>query len=374
MSAITLVLGMHRSGTSAVTGALSYLGLKLGSHDRLMPPSLENPLGYFEIQDISQFNESLLNKHGLTWDSVSLTPPPAFETSDISLARALVFDADEAITCVKDPRISVLLPLWRSALLDRITNLVVLRDPREVVWSLVVRNGFTPVHASALWITYNALIADGASGLPNHLVFFDDVTERTAETMREISEFLISGRCIQGASEEQISLATKSIDPLLRQVTYPRWLSDHPLVSEAMTIYNSIKDTRSLDVVSTHVEANNRRIERLCNEVIDMHRRSGSVMAEVASGRLLFGNQPIGLLSHLSLDSHSMNPETLSLALPSVDLRSTQPPTNLIDEISNLRKELEAANAQISYLTTSRTYRIGRAITWPFVGLKKLGR
>ena len=55
-------------------------------------------------------------------------------------------------------------------------------------------------------------------------------------------------------------------------------------------------------------------------------------------------------------------------------VESTQPPTNLIDEISNLRKELEAANAQISYLTTSRTYRIGRAITWPFVGLKKLGR
>jgi hypothetical protein len=306
MAAITLVLGMHRSGTSAVTGALSHLGLKLGSNQRLMPPSLENPLGYFELQDISHFNELLLNQRGLTWDSVSLAPLPAFDTSDISLARALVFGAEEAITCVKDPRISVLLPIWRSALLDRITNLIVLRDPREVVWSLVVRNGFTPVHASALWITYNALIAESASGLPNHLVFFDDVTERPGETMREITEFLISGGCIQGASDEQISLATKSIDPLLRQVTYPQWLSDHPLVAEAMAIYKSIKDSRSLDVISTHIESNNRRIERLCNEVIDMHRRSGSVMAEVANGRLLFGNQPIGHLSHLNLDSHNV--------------------------------------------------------------------
>jgi hypothetical protein len=374
MTSSTLVLGMHRSGTSAVTGALSHLGLKLGSNQRLMAPGLDNLRGYFEVQEISDFNESLLNQRGLTWDSVSLTPLLSFDTSDVLRARALVFEVDEAITCVKDPRISVLLPFWRSALLDRIANLVVLRDPREVVWSLVVRNGFTPVHACALWITYNALIAESASGLPNHLVFFDDVIERTDETIHGIADFLIARRLIQGISDEQIGLATKSVDPILRQITYPHWLSDHLLVTEAMTIFNSIRDSRSLEVVSAHVEANNHRIGRLCNEVLDLHRRSDAVISRLEDVRLHLGNQPIGHLADSNLDSHSARTESLSRATTSVDPRLNQAPTNLSDEVANLQKDLEAANAQISYRTTSRTYRVGRAIVWPFLCLKSFFR
>ena len=44
---VLLVLGMHRSGTSALAGTFSQLGLRLG--DELMPATADaNPKGYFE--------------------------------------------------------------------------------------------------------------------------------------------------------------------------------------------------------------------------------------------------------------------------------------------------------------------------------------
>ena len=45
-----LVLGMHRSGTSALTRVLNLLGVELG--DRLMPAGDDNPLGFWEHADV----------------------------------------------------------------------------------------------------------------------------------------------------------------------------------------------------------------------------------------------------------------------------------------------------------------------------------
>ena len=46
-----LVLGMHRSGTSALTRVLNLLGVALG--DDLMPPGPDNPLGFWEHQALA---------------------------------------------------------------------------------------------------------------------------------------------------------------------------------------------------------------------------------------------------------------------------------------------------------------------------------
>ena len=61
---LVIVLGMHRSGTSALTGLLHRLGFCLG--DRLLEASTANEKGYFESVDILLKNEvifSLLNSH-----------------------------------------------------------------------------------------------------------------------------------------------------------------------------------------------------------------------------------------------------------------------------------------------------------------------
>ena len=67
------ILGMHRSGTSALAGVLHHLGVELGKD--LMPPGKDdNPKGFFENNKVYSINETLLEHLNSTWDSPFLLP------------------------------------------------------------------------------------------------------------------------------------------------------------------------------------------------------------------------------------------------------------------------------------------------------------
>jgi len=63
-----MVVGMHRSGTSATAGLLHRLGIHMGQE--LMPATPFNPKGYFEHLQVRDFNDRLLEARGQTWDSI----------------------------------------------------------------------------------------------------------------------------------------------------------------------------------------------------------------------------------------------------------------------------------------------------------------
>ena len=60
-----LVLGMHRSGTSALTRVVSLLGATLPGN--LMPQTSDNEQGYWESYDCVNLNNALLAAAGTTW-------------------------------------------------------------------------------------------------------------------------------------------------------------------------------------------------------------------------------------------------------------------------------------------------------------------
>ena len=60
-----LVLGMHRSGTSAVTGLLVRLGARAKT---LIRPNEHNPLGFWESDAFFAYHERLLRDAGTDWD------------------------------------------------------------------------------------------------------------------------------------------------------------------------------------------------------------------------------------------------------------------------------------------------------------------
>lgn len=66
-----IVLGMHRSGTSALTGALSRMGLFVGEADHLTGSSWENPEGFFERLDARRICDALLHGSDADWWKVS---------------------------------------------------------------------------------------------------------------------------------------------------------------------------------------------------------------------------------------------------------------------------------------------------------------
>ena len=163
------VLGMHRSGTSAVGGVLSRLGIDLGT--QLMPPTRDNPKGYFEHQDIVAVHDGLLTALGVTWDGVRRLPAgwqdgPAAHVARTALKEIVARDfAGAALWGLKDPRLCRLMPLWRPLLSELAVDaryLLVLRRPAEVASSLAARDRIGAPRAKLLWLRH-VLEAEAAS-------------------------------------------------------------------------------------------------------------------------------------------------------------------------------------------------------------------
>lgn len=113
-----LVAGMHRSGTSAFSGSLNLAGLDYGKNKAKVVDQF-NEHGYFENLSVLHFNEETLSSIGSSWaDTVPVSETQVrlmLERKDklVSLIRGQ-FTTNHFF--IKDPRISLLLPLYISAL------------------------------------------------------------------------------------------------------------------------------------------------------------------------------------------------------------------------------------------------------------------
>src|SRR4051794_1931981 len=137
-----LVAGMHRSGTSALA---SLVASATGGGAQGAGPAadLANPAGYMEITPIVDFNREALADQGWFWDAPPATPVPDPVVSEhfVDRGRSLVAaQAGASQLLLKDPRFSLLMPLWRRVLMDRLTVVVSTRPALEVAWSLAMRD------------------------------------------------------------------------------------------------------------------------------------------------------------------------------------------------------------------------------------------
>ena len=138
-----LILGSGRSGTSMVAGTLAQAGYFMGDH--LYPSRHSNPKGFFEDPEINGINETLLAQvlpkrppllgnwffrdrptQGQRWLArVSLDT--SIPSSPAITKRIQAIVANEPY-CLKDPRFSYTLPVWRP-LLSNGVFVCVFRDP-----------------------------------------------------------------------------------------------------------------------------------------------------------------------------------------------------------------------------------------------------
>jgi hypothetical protein len=170
---------MHRSGTSFTAKALQLLGASLGGSEDLMAPGPDNPAGYWENRDIKELNDEILARLGGAWDLPPVLEPgwEHDESLDPLRSRAsavlnAAFSTSPAASGViawKDPRISLLLPFWRTVTPIAAT-IVVVREPREVAASLRTRNGIDVPQAMLLWLRY---LYAGTANDPDHLLVRD---------------------------------------------------------------------------------------------------------------------------------------------------------------------------------------------------------
>lgn len=142
---------MHRSGTSAVAGALQQAGLYLGSVLRWHE---SNRRGTREHLGIVALHDAILAHSGGSWR----VPPERVVWTDEHCDRrdriVASFSAAE-LWGFKDPRTVLLLDFWRDALGDALLPVGVFREPTAVVASLLRRDGGESGEWFALWERYN---------------------------------------------------------------------------------------------------------------------------------------------------------------------------------------------------------------------------
>lgn len=174
-----IVLGMHRSGTSSVAGALVLAGGAPPKH--LMPAATDNPKGFWESSAIADFNDRLLGLESSNWHdwrSVSgaeIKQRPHLIAEGVALLNDEFGDAETIV--LKDPRICRLFPFWRRLLEEAGYAIVVIspvRPPWEVAASLASRNDMSPLNAFRLWMRH-VLDAERASrGLQRSFILWPD--------------------------------------------------------------------------------------------------------------------------------------------------------------------------------------------------------
>ncbi|SHO57573.1 Hyaluronan synthase [Vibrio quintilis] len=203
---VVVVLGMHRSGTSALTKALNVLGVSLS--ENLMPEGEFNPKGHWEDLDIVAINEQLLSHLGLMW----FTPvQPEIDFTDPVVVRLLEQAVDlvsrriqtYALWGFKDPRTPFLLPFWKEVfrLGDvKADYIFIHRNPLDISRSLNKRNNFSHRHAYLLWLYHTAA---QLSILKDESVFwltFEQLITEPYQMLEALTSFL----SITGIAQEVI--------------------------------------------------------------------------------------------------------------------------------------------------------------------------
>lgn len=252
------VLGMHRSGTSALTRVLNLLGMHLG--DQLLGAREGNVAGHWEPIPVIELNERLLAALGRTWDD-----PRAMESGWLtnSSVQALLPEASmllqrdylpQAYWSIKDPRISRLLPFWLQATRHqvdlRVSAVIAVRHPWEVASSLNRRDGIALSKGMLLWLQHTSEALDASLGMRRAVVSFEALLANWTMEIERLSSALdlplVEAR--QGGVEDSIG---NFLSPGSRHEIHD---NDDALVPEVLlSLYDRLKDARDEDaVVAAH--------------------------------------------------------------------------------------------------------------------------
>jgi hypothetical protein len=235
------ILGMHRSGTSALTGMLVQAGFSAPSD--LMPATIANPKGYWESLGIMGINEGFLAEMESHWSS-SL-PLPAGWSESISARKwrtslinliSEVFGGAQLPT-IKDPRFCTLImglePWFESRLIDT-SYIILIRHPLEVANSLLQAEGIDLYKALRLWIKSIFMTEQATRGYRRKFISFDVLIQDPANCLEACLQLVESApdpeNKVSMADEQNVirpktnHQATAFIDKRLKR--------QHPIITE----------------------------------------------------------------------------------------------------------------------------------------------
>lgn len=197
-TALLVVLGMHRSGTSVITRAMQTMGAEFG--DNLMPPVAGvNDKGFFEDLDIYAINAELMKTVNADWHSLAPIEVDHIPKSQFAalqdralelLSRKIV---GKKVYALKDPRIARLLPFWQpifDRLSARVVYIIAIRNPVSVSRSLEKRDQFADEKSFLLWLVHTVPALRATQGLPRALIDYDRLLEAPRSELQRLASKL----------------------------------------------------------------------------------------------------------------------------------------------------------------------------------------
>lgn len=241
---LVLVIGMHRSGTSTVAGALGILGATMPATG--LGLSDDNPKGHFEPKEIVALHDRVLASAGMHWWDWDKFPDAWY---DLPVAQTFVDElvaivrtefGDAPLFVVKDPRTCKLLPLWRraAAILDLdVVAVLPFRHPDEVARSLHARDGFPLPNTLMTWLRYVLEAERESRGMTRVFLRYEDLLADGRSVMRGVVDALRLP--LPHLSEADFDALGTFVDPDLRRSRAGSEGIDHlhPWLRDAVTSY-----------------------------------------------------------------------------------------------------------------------------------------
>ncbi|MCF6341200.1 MAG: hypothetical protein L3J31_00150 [Bacteroidales bacterium] len=206
-----LILGMHRSGTSATSGCLSLFGFRLGK--KLVPAGEPNEKGYFENDTINRFNENLLDFLNARWHDTLFLPDEWWREERVRVKSAelmeIINDEFDPVSdfIIKDPRISVLLPFYLDTFrkMSILPKLIInFRNPFEVAASLKKRDNLSLSKSLLLWMDANLKAEQYSRTLPRLFVNYNSLLDDPLTTIQKIAGGLELNIELAGEKETEL--------------------------------------------------------------------------------------------------------------------------------------------------------------------------
>jgi hypothetical protein len=195
-----IVIGMHRSGTSALTRVVNILGAALPSQLLELDPAIPhetNELGLWEGLEVNTLNNEFLSSIGSSWDDTARIPETVFRSDAARFMRDRIVRHLEAefkdapLFAIKDPRIARLAPLWIEALkaFGAEPNFILaFRNPAEVAQSLLKRDQMGRGQATLLWLRYMLEAERNTRNFRRSFVPYEALLENWRGAARRIAE------------------------------------------------------------------------------------------------------------------------------------------------------------------------------------------
>lgn len=248
---LVIIAGMHRTGTSAITGAIEGLGIKLGDHLAAAQEGI-NDKGYMEDINVIDIHEDLLWSIPSSWDDIfpiEITEiEPAKMDNILNRIKKLLIDyfSGGSICALKDPRVCLFLPLWLVVCKNleiRPCFIIPTRLPASVAQSLSTRDNVDTDRAHLLWIKYYLSAEKYSRNYDRLFITYESLlAEPTRVLLAITTRFDIA---LPTDSKDPLGKATEFVTPSLNRSQHNHVTSNSatPWISECGTrLYQTMKD------------------------------------------------------------------------------------------------------------------------------------